>query len=349
MNQRKVTIIDIAEKTGLSKGTIDRVLHNRGEVSARSREKVLQAIREFGYEPNLHASLLASGHRKTVVLLIPSTASGSFWTLSAMGLKKAAETVGPLGIDCDTITYDQYDLASFRVACDQVLQMHPDGVVLAPLFHYESFHLGERLHAEQIPYVLIDSKIEDKNYLAYFGMQEYASGYLCGDLLTQGESVDRVLIVRIAPDRDRQSDPTAGRRTGFLDYIAEHCSACEVIQTFIHPSDAGQIQQAMEDVFAAHPGIRHIVMFNSRIHRIVPFLEAHPDPQRHVVGFDNLPENMAALRKGTISVLIGQRPGEQVACAIQALSDYLLLDKKPERQDNHMHMDILTRYNIDYY
>ena len=197
--------------------------------------------------------------------------------------------------------------------------------------------------------MLVDSKIENKNYLAYYGMQEYASGYLCADQLTLGMAVQRVLIVRISPDRDRQADPTAGRRTGFLDYLAEHCPGCEVIQTFIHPSDPVQIRQAMEEVFAAHPGIRHIVMFNSRIHRIVPFLEANPDPQRRVVGFDNLAENMAALRKGTISVLIGQRPGEQVAQAIQALADYLLLDKKPALKDNHMHMDILTRYNIDYY
>ena len=104
-----------------------------------------------------------------------------------------------------------------------------------------------------------------------------------------------------------------------------------------------QIRQAMEEVFAAHPGIRHIVMFNSRIHRIVPFLEAHPDPQRRVVGFDNLAENMAALRKVLCEEV------EMPAHAIQALADYLLLDKKPAQKDNHVHMDILTRYNIDYY
>ena len=213
MKQGKITIIDIAEKTGLSKGTVDRVIHNRGEVSAKSREKVLKAIREFGYEPNLHASLLASGHRKNVVLLIPSPASGSFWTLSAEGMKNAAETVGPLGIDCKTVTYDQYDLASFRVACDLVLDSHPDGVVLAPMFHYESFSLGERLHAERIPFVLVDSKIENKNYLAYFGMQEYASGYLCGDQLTQGKTVERVLIVRISPD--------SSLRTSFLSFFPD--------------------------------------------------------------------------------------------------------------------------------
>ena len=56
----KVTINDVARVAGVSKGTVDRVLHNRGEVSAKSKDKVLKVIEELGFKPNLHASLLAS-------------------------------------------------------------------------------------------------------------------------------------------------------------------------------------------------------------------------------------------------------------------------------------------------
>ncbi|MCR4570191.1 MAG: LacI family DNA-binding transcriptional regulator, partial [Bacteroidales bacterium] len=49
----KATINDIARLTGLSKGTVDRVLHNRGEVSRKSYQKVMDVIKELGYEPNL--------------------------------------------------------------------------------------------------------------------------------------------------------------------------------------------------------------------------------------------------------------------------------------------------------
>ena len=45
----KVTINDIARLTGLSKGTVDRVLHNRGEVSRKSYLKVMDIIKELGY------------------------------------------------------------------------------------------------------------------------------------------------------------------------------------------------------------------------------------------------------------------------------------------------------------
>ena len=47
--ENKVTINDIARLTGLSKGTVDRVLHKRGEVSKKSYEKVMKVIEELGY------------------------------------------------------------------------------------------------------------------------------------------------------------------------------------------------------------------------------------------------------------------------------------------------------------
>ena len=52
MEEKKITIFDVAEKAGVSKGTVDRVLHNRGEVSRKSAEKVRKAIEELNYEPN---------------------------------------------------------------------------------------------------------------------------------------------------------------------------------------------------------------------------------------------------------------------------------------------------------
>ena len=59
MNEEKrITVKDIATLAGVSKGTVDRVLHNRGEVSEASREKVMKIARQIGYKPNVHASLL---------------------------------------------------------------------------------------------------------------------------------------------------------------------------------------------------------------------------------------------------------------------------------------------------
>ena len=58
MNE-KIRIKDIAERAGVSVGTVDRVLHERPNVSKPAREKVEKALREMNYQPNRYASALA--------------------------------------------------------------------------------------------------------------------------------------------------------------------------------------------------------------------------------------------------------------------------------------------------
>jgi LacI family transcriptional regulator len=54
----KIRIKDIAEKASVSIGTVDRVLHNRGEVAEETRQQVLNIIAKLGYTPNLLAKSL---------------------------------------------------------------------------------------------------------------------------------------------------------------------------------------------------------------------------------------------------------------------------------------------------
>ena len=345
----KITINDIARRTGLSKGTVDRVLHNRGEVSRKSYDRVMEVIRELGYEPNVYASLLAKGKKHLVAVLIPASEPGSFWELAASGIGMDTDPVTAAGVEAVPFPYDQYDIESFRAACAKVLEAEPSGVVLAPLFQGETEAVTRQFAERGIPYCFIDSRPDSNGYLAYFGMPMYDSGYLCADQLTGGQDVGSALVIRIRRDKLRQSDPTVNRRAGFLDYLAEHVPACTVHSVFIDPNEPERIDGTLDGFFADHPEVRDIAMFNSRIHLIVPWLEAHPRPGRRVVGFDNLAANIAALRRGTVSALIAHHPDEQVRLAINALADILLLKKAPARRDNFMHMDILTRYNVEYY
>ena len=61
----KIRIKDIAEMAGVSVGTVDRVLHNRPNVSPPAREKVEKALKEMNYQPNMYASALAYNKKNT--------------------------------------------------------------------------------------------------------------------------------------------------------------------------------------------------------------------------------------------------------------------------------------------
>lgn len=344
--------MDVAKLAGVSKGTVDRVVHNRGEVSKKSTEKVKKVIKELEYEPNLYASLLATKKEHTIACLIPTHNEGEYWDRIQRGFIKGGESAKSFNVQTELFSYDQYSSESFKEVSKQLLASNPSGVVLPPLFKTDTRALSDKLTEKGIPYVYVDTKLEDDSYFAYFGMPMYQSGYLCAHLLTERcapEQVKEVVVVRITRDKGRQSDPSLNRREGFMDFMAEHFPNCDIHNVFINPHDERDIYLTLDHFFKEHKGIKFVVMFNSRIHLIADYLAKKPVEGRRVIGFDNLEKNMDALKAGLVTILITQHTEDQSFYAVQALVDFILLHKKPAKKDNYMHMDILTRLNFDYY
>lgn len=346
----KITINDVAKAAGVSKGTVDRVLHDRGEVSAKSREKILRVIEELGYRPNLYASILALKKDFHIACIIPEFNNGEFWALTEKGIDQGREYAERFGIDVSVAMYDQYDLDSFQSACESVLSSGPSGVVIAPMFRNETLKFAKELEEAGIPYVYIDSKLEEDGYLAYYGMPMYQSGYLCADILTDGRDVKKVHVIRIERDKKGLSDPTITRRTGLLDYISEHYPECIVENTFLDPKDMTARYMVLDELFAKDTDpVKYIVMCNSRVHFVADYLRERNIRTCRVVGFDVLERNLAALRDGYVQALIAQHSDKQAAAAISAITDYLIMHTTPQKKDNYTQMDILNKYNCDYY
>lgn len=348
----KITIIDVARKAGVSKGTVDRVVHNRGEVSEKSAEKVRQAIQELNYQPNLYASMLATRKAHIITCVLPKFTKGEFWEKLYDGFLQGGEHVMPLNIHTRVLLYDQYDPESFNKVSEELLESSPSGVVLPPLFKNDTIELTAKLKERDIPYVFVDSKLEDSDYFAYYGMPMYKSGRLCANLLTErldASEVSDVAVVRINRDRTRRSDPTLERRAGFMDYMESNFPECRIHQIFIDTNKTDGIDASLEEFFSTHPGIKLIIMFNSRIHLLANYLRQHPDEGRRVIGFDDLEKNVAAVKEGLVNILITEHIEEQTRNAVTTLSDFIFMYKSPARRDNYMHMDILTKYNLDNY
>ena len=62
---RAITIDDVARLAGVSRATAGRVVGNYGSVSEKAKERVLEAVRQLDYQPNL----IASQRRQSQLLL----------------------------------------------------------------------------------------------------------------------------------------------------------------------------------------------------------------------------------------------------------------------------------------
>ncbi|MFH1746638.1 MAG: LacI family DNA-binding transcriptional regulator [Planctomycetota bacterium] len=66
----KVTIEDISRQTGLSRGTVSRALNDRPDISAQTKQRVLEVCEKLGYAPSLAARSLATGRSYAIAVLL---------------------------------------------------------------------------------------------------------------------------------------------------------------------------------------------------------------------------------------------------------------------------------------
>lgn len=349
----QVTINDVARVAGVSKGTVDRVLHNRPEVSRKTYEKVMKVIEDLGFTPNINASLLSLSKPRLILCIIPEFSSGEVWELWANGIEASRENASRYGVAIKTLNFDQYDTASFDRVAQEALSLNPSGVIVAPMFSIGALRLAKSLAERGIPYSYIDSKPDDDAYLAFYGMPMYQSGYLAGRLLTlrREKDINEIVNVRILRDRRNLSDPTMMRRKGFGDYILEHLPQCNVSEVYIDPRDSGDIRRKLDE--AILPRLRkgpvYVVMFNSRVHLVASYLEESALDGVSVVGFDSLEKNLVSLRHGSVETVIAQHCDTQMLRAISDMTDMLVFSRKPSHRDHYTQMDILNSLNCEYY
>jgi DNA-binding LacI/PurR family transcriptional regulator len=67
----EITIADVARAAGVSVSTVSRILNNKPDVAAKTRQRVLKVIDELGYTPHVQAQRLAGGKSRTIALHYP--------------------------------------------------------------------------------------------------------------------------------------------------------------------------------------------------------------------------------------------------------------------------------------
>jgi LacI family transcriptional regulator len=73
-----ISTLELARICGVSQGTVDRALHNRPGIGKETRERILAAAREHGYQPHPAARELLTGERRLVGAIIPTNNSVFF-------------------------------------------------------------------------------------------------------------------------------------------------------------------------------------------------------------------------------------------------------------------------------
>lgn len=350
MNSGKARIKDIAHLAGVSIGTVDRVLHNRGEVSEKTKKKVQYILKETRYSPNVMARALKSWRSYNIVTFLPeATRINSYWLKHPAGIEKAISEFEPFSITITEVNFDMQNEDDFQAKTEILLGHNPDGVLLAPIFKNESIELCKKLKQRKIPFIFIDGYIDNTGFLSYIGEDVYKSGKVAGQLLDMVTDPGKdMLVVNIARNL-LNVHHLKNRTQGFLNYFEQSGrNTGRKITVSIKEPATEEVRVEMDKVLEKYPHIGAIFVSGSKSYFISRYLKHRGLTSINVIGYDLLDENVSFLKDGITRFLIGQRPEEQTYLGIKKLIDHLAFSKGCEKFV-YLPVDIVTSENVDFF
>lgn len=357
----RITIREIAEKAKVSPGTVDRVLHNRGEVSPKTREKVLQIAREGNYEPNIFARHLVLNKTFSIISLMPEYQKNDYWTYPATGVNNAVAELKAFGIRNSTYFFEEENAKDFQARAQEVLAAKPDGILLAPVIYEKAIWMAEQCRQQEIPLVLIDSDLPQVHKLTSISQDAFQSGVLAGRLMHFGTGSNHGTVSAtgasavMAPQiyictisrKEENNELIKQRRKGFYAYynsLAERVAIKEVYFKMEEPCFEKELKK-----FASFLKQGDAVFVpNSKVHWLADAIEkCGKEEQLRLLGYDLTIKNVECLKKEVIDILINQKPELQGFMGIQALYKSLVLKQEVE-QRVFMPLEIITKENLPY-
>lgn len=343
-----MTVTEIARRAGVSIGTVDRVLHNRGRVSPETKKRIQTIIDEEGYQPNKLARHLKCHTEYHIGVLIPDLEGESrYWFQIYKGIQDAAKELAPFSFQLELYDFVRPNRNSFAAAFSQMEKAECNAWIIAPVLQNET--LVTLLDAKKInPYVLIDSPLPGATPLTSVLQDPWHGGYLAGKLtemisrsMYNTESDGVFVVLRPYTEAFNLNE----RAHGFTDWFSEH-SGLRVLDIICPDDTDAEIDRILQETVSREPNIQGIFAVSSIGHRIADVVYEYGLKKKiAIVGYDLVEKNIEDLKEGKIDCLISQRPEEQGRDALYQLYRHLVLEETPETEIK-MPFDIYFKENL---
>ncbi len=346
----KIRIKDIAEQSGVSVGTVDRVLHNRPNVSKSAREKVEKVLKEMDYRPNMYASALAYNKAYNFYCIIPKHETEAYWDEIEEGAMSARDHRRDFNIDVKMMYYKRFKQETFVKVTEECLRQKPDGVIVVPTVLDVTRKFTDILHERNIPFILLDSYMPDLKPLSFYGQDSFGSGYFAGKMLMLIAGNEKnVMLMKQTKNGNVASKQQENRETGFRHYMRDHYPNVGIIEVDLpEDKDRAEYDAILEDFFCSHPEVHHCITFNSKAHIVGEFLQRSNRRNIQIMGYDMVNKNAECVRQGSISFLIAQHGYMQGYACVETLFEAIVL-RKEITPVNYMPIEILTKENVNFY
>ena len=342
---KKLTIKDIAQLAGVSKGTVDRVLHKRGKVSQKALDSINAVLEQSDYEPNLIARNLKNNKIYSICVVLPNPESDSYWQPCIKGIEQAKKEFKAFNLAIDAYYFDPENTESFLSVNEEILNFAPDAVLLAPLFYKEALDAVEKYTEQGILVNTFNNQLESDEIRNFVGQDLYRSGRVAAKLIDSIAAKGQIAIIHI-DEKLKNAVHMQEKEKGFRNYFTQkENSEYEITALKLKRKN---YEVKFEDFLKENQNLTGIFITTSKAYQIAEIIHKNKKDNISFIGYDLLDNNITFLNQGTIDFLINQNPKQQVYLGISFLVDYFIFGKNI-KHSVLLPIDIVNSENASYY
>ena len=340
------TMKQIAQIAGVSRGTVDRVLNNRGAVNPDTAKRVWEIARSLQYTPNRAALSLAARKRNislTYVMFDPK--SNVFFSQVEQGVRAKAAQLAENGVTVHIRYADDRNPITVVAQLEEAVAAGTAGIVVAGLNLPEIRDKLREITAAGIPVVVVNSEVPDCGQLVFLGHDSFLAGRTAAGIvrLIHRDSIRAGIILG-----SRNSTCHEERMAGFRSVLEENPALWSVTFTAVNGDDEFDSFSVVKEQLQAHPDTNTLFLATgSGVFGACRAVESLNLPQPPaIVCYDCPPSTRQMLEKGLISATICQQPERQGSEPLDILFNYIALDVQPEQEKVLTDIQILIRENL---
>ena len=339
-----VTLQQIAEAAGVSRGTVDRALNNRGRINAEVADRIRRIADEMGYQPNRAGRALAMSRRSITIGVIIQAANTPFMEKVIEGAEAAREEVGRLGADVIVHKIDDFDAGEAIVAMHELKRRGCNGIAVVPVDDAKLKETVDELADEGIPVITFNSDIDGSKRLCFVGQDTYQSGRAAAGLMADIlPASGKVLVISGYPVAYGHKNRTRGFQKEFA-MLREDIQVLDVQYAFDDNHMAEMITRRM---LKEYEDLTGIYLAASGVQGVCKALEElGMEDKVKIISNDLTAQNIQYLKEGKIRFLIGQDGYRQGYEPVMLLFEKIFDGKEPEKEFAYTEIVIKTRYNL---
>ncbi|MGC8777064.1 MAG: LacI family DNA-binding transcriptional regulator [Candidatus Caldatribacteriaceae bacterium] len=338
------TIKDIAEISGFSIGTVDRALHNRGEINAQTRQKILEVARILGYETNYVASTLSRKKPLVLAAIFPRELH-YFYDDIRRGFLDTVERlknfkVVPLLRDVESLNKGEEE------ALQALLEEEISGVVFAPGHRSRFDHLIDCFAERNIPVVTVSTDAPQSRRLTAVYVDPRKNGELAGELMSHFVPEGSRVVVMVG---SLEIEDHLQKVEGFKEALTYASKGVQLIAILENQEDETQARKNFLEVLSRHPDLGGVYIATANSIAICKVLEEmNLSGNLKVIATDLFTEMIPYFQKGVIQATIFQNPYRQSFEATMCLFRYLVEGVVPPVH-SYLEPIVVLRSNLEFY